>query len=175
MSENSTAPAAPVYVLGRRSKQRLADCHPVLADVVAEALSVSPIDFTVLETLRTEKRQRHMVRQGKSWTKNSRHLGRVPKHAPELGPIAHAVDLGAWIDDTINWDWDHYFDIADAMKAAAEKHNIRIKWGGCWDYLDQYDNAKQARQMYIDRKKEAGEKPLSDGPHFELCWKEFPV
>ncbi len=172
MSENPT-PAA--FVLGRRSKQRLADCHPDLAAVVERAIQLSKVDFTVLETLRTDKRQRHLVRQGKSQTKNSRHLARVPKNAPELGPISHASDLGAWIDNTISWEWEFYFLIANAMKAAAEELKVRIKWGGCWDYLDSYDSAEQAFQMYIDRKKAAGQKPFPDGPHFELCWEEYPV
>lgn len=172
MSEN---PTAPVFVLGRRSKQRLESAHPVEAAVVATAIGITSIDFAVLETLRTDKKQRQMVRQGKSWTKNSRHLGRVPRHNPEYGEVSHAVDLGAWVDGTISWDWEHYYVIADAMKAAAEKHGVRIKWGGCWDYLDLYDNAKQARQMYLDRKKAERKKPLNDGPHFELCWEEFPV
>jgi peptidoglycan L-alanyl-D-glutamate endopeptidase CwlK len=172
MSENPTPTA---FVLGRRSKQRLADCHPDLAAVVERAIQITAVDFSVLETLRTEKRQRHLVRTGDSWTKNSRHLGKVPKYAPELGPISHAVDLGAWIEGTIDWDWEHYFIIANAMKQASEELNVRIKWGGCWDYLDQYDSAEHANEAYVSRKKAEGEKPKSDGPHFELCWEEYPV
>ncbi len=172
MSEN---PNAPAHVLGRRSKQRLTNCHPDMAAVVERAIQISCVDFTVLETLRTEQRQRNLVRQGKSLTKNSRHLGKVPKHTPELGPIAHAVDLGAWIDGALDWDWVHYFTIADAMKQAAEELKVRIKWGGCWDYLDHYDNAEQAYHAYIKRKNAAGKKPFPDGPHFELCWEEYPV
>ena len=172
MSEN---PSAPAFQLGRRSKQRLADCHPVMAAVVERAIEITGVDFTVLETLRSEKKQRHLVRQGKSQTKNSRHLGRVPKNAPELGPISHAADLAAWVDETINWEWEHYFTIANAMKQASEELKVRIKWGGCWDYLDYYDSAEQAHQSYLDRKAAVNEKPFPDGPHFELCWQEFPV
>lgn len=172
MSEN---PNAPTHVLGRRSKQRLTNCHPDMAAVVERAIQISCVDFTVLETLRTERRQRQLIRQGKSCTTNSRHLARVPKNALELGPIAHAVDLGAWVKGTINWEWEHYFIIANAMKQAAEELKVRIRWGGCWDYLDQYDNAEQAAQTYIKRKKAEGKKPKGDGPHFELCWEEYPV
>lgn len=172
MSEN---PTASPFVLGRRSKQRLEKAHPDLAVVVARALQLSCVDFTVLETLRTEKRQRHLIRQGQSWTKNSRHLAKVPKHSPELGPIAHAVDLGAWIDGEVNWDWEHYFIIANAMKVAAAELGIRIKWGGSWAYLDQYDTAEQAFKAYIARKKSEGKKPKGDGYHFELCWEAYPI
>lgn len=172
MSENPTAPA---FMLGRRSKQRLADCHPDMAAVVERAIQITRVDFAVLETLRTEKKQRHLLRQGKSKTKNSRHLGKVPKNTPELGEIAHAVDLVAWVDGKPNWEWEHYFIIANAMKQAAEELGIGIKWGGCWDYLIVYDSAEQAYQNYIDRKRAVGQKSFPDGPHFELCWKEYPV
>lgn len=172
MSEN---PTSATFVLGRRSSQRLEDAHPDLRAVVAVAIQLSSVDFTVIETLRTEQRQRHMVRQGKSQTKNSRHLPRVPKNAPELGAIAHAVDLGAWVNNTVSWDWQYYFAIADAMKTAAEALRVRIRWGGGWDYLDHYDNAEQAYYAYIQRKKDADEKPFPDGPHFELCWEAYPV
>ncbi|WP_292950192.1 MULTISPECIES: hypothetical protein [unclassified Neptuniibacter] len=171
MSENSASP----FALGRRSKQRLKKAHPDLAAVVALALQRSCVDFTVLETLRTEKRQRHLIRQGQSWTKNSRHLGKVPKNSPELGPIAHAVDLGAWVDGTVNWDWEHYFIIANAIKIASEELKVRIKWGGSWAYLDRYDTPEQGFKAYIARKKAEGEEPKCDGFHFELCWEEYPV
>lgn len=171
MSETNAGP----YQLSRRSQQRLDQAHPDFAMVVSTAIQISPVDFTVLETLRTEKRQRHLVRQGKSQTKNSRHLPRMPKNEPTLGSVAHAGDLGAWVEGKVSWEWQYYFQIADAMKLAAETHGVRIKWGGCWDYLDHYDSAEQAYQAYIQRKKDAGEKPFPDGPHFELCWEAYPV
>ena len=163
------------FILGRRSRRRLEQAHPSLASVVELAIRLTDVDFTVLEALRTSQRQRHLVRTGKSTTKNSRHLARVPKNAQDLGPVAHAVDLGAWVNGTVSWDWQYYLMIADAVKRAAENLGVRIKWGGCWDYLDHYDSAKQAYQTYIDGKKSAGETPFADGPHFELCWHDFPV
>ncbi len=163
------------FILGRRSRRRLEQAHPDLASVVGLAIQLTDVDFTVLETLRTPQRQRHLLRTGKSTTKNSRHLARVPKNAPDLGLVAHAVDLGAWVNGTVDWEWQYYFMIADAMKRAAESLNVRIKWGGCWDYLDHYDSAEQAYQAYIARKKAEDEEPFADGPHFELCWRDFPV
>ncbi|WP_297310855.1 hypothetical protein [Neptuniibacter sp.] len=163
MSENPTAPA---FVLGRRSKQRLADCHRDMSAVVERAIRITCVDFAVLETLRTEKKQRRMLREGKSKTQNSRHLGKVPKNTPELGEIAHAVDLVAWVDGKPNWEWEHYFIIANAMKQAAEELGIGIKWSGCWDYLIVYGSAEQANDAYISREKAEGEKPKDNGLHF---------
>ncbi|OPX57056.1 peptidoglycan L-alanyl-D-glutamate endopeptidase CwlK [Oceanospirillum multiglobuliferum] len=163
------------YVLGARSKQRLLSCHPDLVEVVDLAIQLTTTDFTVLETTRSPSHQQLRVSQGKSKTLNSRHLPKIPKANPTLGAVAHAVDLGAWVNGTVAWDWMHYFVIADAIKTAAEFLKVPIRWGGCWDYLDHYDNAEQAYHAYLRRKQKAGETPFTDGPHFELCWKAYPV
>lgn len=125
------------YRLGRRSKQRLKGVHPDLVRVVKRAIEITEVDFTVLEGMRTLERQRELVNKGASKTMNSRHL------------TGHAVDLGAWVDGTISWDWPHYHKIADAMKQAAEELSVAISWGGDWD-------------------------GFPDGPHFQLSWKEYP-
>lgn len=108
------------FVLGARSRQRLQGVHPDLVKVVQRAISISEVDFTVLEGLRTEARQRQLVAQGASRTMRSRHL------------TGHAVDLGALIGGQVRWDWPLYYKIADAMKRAAKELNIPIEWGGDW-------------------------------------------
>lgn len=125
------------YILGRRSKQRLKGVHPDLVRVVKRAIEITEVDFAVLEGMRTIERQRELFNKGASKTLNSRHL------------TGHAVDLGAWVDGTISWDWPHYRKIADAMKQAAEELSVAINWGGDWD-------------------------GFPDGPHFQLSWKEYP-
>ncbi len=163
------------YVLGSRSKRRLGSCHPDLIKVVDLAIQVTSVDFTVLEGVRSEAHQKRLFQQAKSKTLNSRHLPKVPKNKPELGPVSHAVDLGAWVNGTVNWDWPNYFEIANSMKAAAEFLNVPIRWGGCWCLMDQYDNAEQAYYAYIKRKQAKGKTPFPDGPHFELDWGAYPV
>ncbi len=75
--------------------------------------------------------------QKKTTTSNSRHL------------TGHAVDLAAWVDNTVSWEWKYYYQIADAMKQAASELNVSIDWGGDW-------------------------KSFKDGPHFELTWSKYP-
>jgi peptidoglycan L-alanyl-D-glutamate endopeptidase CwlK len=108
------------FTLGAQSRQRLQGVHPDLVKVVQRAISISEVDFTVLEGLRTEARQRQLVAQGASKTMRSRHL------------TGHAVDLGALIGGQVRWDWPLYYKIADAMKRAAKELNIPIEWGGDW-------------------------------------------
>ncbi len=173
MSENPQATSG--YVLGRRSKQNLAVVHPDLVAVIERGLQISGCDFAVTEGNRTKKRQRQLIKSGASRTMNSRHLPKTPRKNPTLGPVSHAVDLGAWVDGKLSWDWQYYYQIADAMKQAALELGVAIRWGGGWALLDAYPTAKEARQAYVIRKRKAGKKAFIDGPHFELDWKAYPI
>lgn len=126
-----------MYQLGARSKTRLKGVHPDLVKVVHRAIEMTLVDFTVLEGLRTPERQKTLMEAGASQTLNSRHI------------TGHAVDLGAWVDDEVRWDWPLYYKIADAMKEAAKELGVSIVWGGDW-------------------------RTFKDGPHFELNRKTHP-
>lgn len=105
------------YKLGKRSIQKLSGVHPDMVNVVELAISISDVDFTVLEGIRHINRQRELYKSGKSTTMNSRHL------------TGHAVDLAPW---PISWEWDEFYPIAEAMKTAAEELEIELEWGGDW-------------------------------------------
>lgn len=123
------------YVLGNKSRRRLYGVHPDLVLVVNKAIEITTQDFTVLEGLRTLERQQQLYNTGKSKTMNSRHL------------TGHAVDLAPW---PISWDWEYFYPIAEAMKAAADEVGVPIEWGGDW-------------------------KSFPDGPHFQLPHKDYPA
>ena len=131
-----------MYALGPRSKARLKGVHPDLVKVVERAINITTVDFTVLEGVRDPLRQKKLVESGASQTMNSRHI-------PGADGYAKAVDLGAWVDDQIDWSWPLYHKIAAAMLEAARELNVKIVWGGSW--------AK-----------------FRDGPHFELDRKAYP-
>lgn len=126
-----------MYKLGPRSQMRLKGVHPDLVKVVERAIEITTVDFTVLEGVRDPLRQKRLVESGASQTLNSRHI------------TGHAVDLGAWVDDQVDWSWPLYHQIAHAMKTAAKELNVPITWGGDW-------------------------RTFKDGPHFELPRKEYP-
>ena len=108
------------FILGKRPLARLKGVHPDLIRVVKRAIEMTPVDFTVLEGVRTIARQRQLFAAGASQTLNSRHL------------TGHAVDLGAFVDGKASWDWPLYYSIAAAMNEAAELERVPIEWGGNW-------------------------------------------
>jgi len=126
-----------MYSLGVRSKARLKGVHPDLVKVVEKAIQLTTVDFTVLEGVRDAVRQKKLVESGASQTMNSRHL------------TGHAVDLGAWVDDQVDWSWPLYHKINAAMQEASKLVNVPIEWGGNW-------------------------RTFKDGPHFQLPRKEYP-
>jgi len=138
------------YNLSARSMRRLSQCHPDLQRVVMRAIRITEVDFTVLETGRTPKRQRQLFAAGASKTMNSRHLLKRAKNGDTGKRVSHAVDLGAYVGGKVSWDWPLYYKIADAMKQAAKELNVPIEWGGDW-------------------------RSLKDGPHYQLPWKQYPI
>lgn len=127
-----------MFRLGQRSLSRLEGVHPALVRVVKRAITITRVDFTVLEGLRTEERQRKLFAAGATTTMNSRHL------------TGHAVDLGAYVDGEVRWDWPLYDQIGNAMKMAALEEEVEIEWGGDW-------------------------RSFRDGPHFQLPWDKYPA
>ncbi len=108
------------YALSTRSQQRLIGVHPDLVRLVRTAIKDSPVDFTVLEGLRTLDRQKKLVAAGASRTLNSRHL------------TGHAVDLAPYFAGQVRWDWPLYYPLADHIKLTAMRLNIPVQWGGDW-------------------------------------------
>lgn len=108
------------FQLSQRSLDRLNGVHPDLVRVVKRAITLTDLDFAVLEGLRTVERQKELVAKGASQTMKSRHI------------TGHAVDLGAYIGGEVRWDWPLYARIAATMKEAARQEGVPLEWGGDW-------------------------------------------
>jgi len=108
------------FVLGSKSLKALIGVDERLVSVVKRAIEITTVDFSVIEGLRTKKRQAELVAAGASKTMNSRHL------------TGHAVDLAPYVNGRIRWDWPLFYPIADAMKRAAQELCVPIRWGGDW-------------------------------------------
>lgn len=112
------------FMLGKRSTDNLRGVHPDLVAVVRRALELSPVDFTVIEGLRTRERQAELFKQGHTRTMNSRHF------INDKTGFGHAVDI---VPLPVDWNNPKPFHlVANAMKEAAKELDVKITWGGDW-------------------------------------------
>ena len=147
------------YKLSTRSQERLMGIEHELKEVVYEAIKVTKIDFGVIEGLRTEEKQKQLVESGASQTMKSKHLE------------GRAVDLMAYIGGRGSWELNVYDEIADAMKEAAVKVDVAVRWGAAWTVTDIREwegTMEDAMNSYIDTRRSQGRRPFIDAPHFEL-------
>lgn len=108
------------FVLGTRSKSKLVGVHPDMVKVVERAIAITPVDFVVVEGMRTNARQKELVAAGASKTMKSRHL------------TGHAVDIAPCVGGKVRWDWPLFHQLAPAVKQAAVDTGIEVEWGGDW-------------------------------------------
>ncbi len=126
------------FKLSQKSLDRMSGVHPDLIKVVKRAIELTQVDFGITEGLRTVERQKQLVAEGKSQTMKSRHI------------TGHAVDVVAYADGKISWEWKLYEQISKAFKQASADVGVPIEWGGDW-------------------------KSLKDGPHFQLPVGRYPA
>lgn len=139
-----------MFKFSNRSLNNLSGVHPLLVAVVVRALSLSKVDFMVIEGVRTTERQAKLYAQGRTepgqvvtWTMNSNHFLNT---ATGFG---HAVDI---LPAPYDWKDTKPFDlVAEAMFAAAKELGVKIRWGADWN-----------------RNGIARERGETDSPHFEL-------
>lgn len=150
------------YQLSQKSLDKLKGVDERLVKVVKRAIEISPIDFMVLEGVRSK--EQCMINYGKGRTAAQCSAKGVPaKYAnPSAAKVTwlnnpfaskhydgKAVDL---VPYPVDWNDLKKFDvISKAMFAAAKELNVNIRWGADWD--------KDGKS------RERGE---SDSPHFEI-------
>ncbi|KEY58490.1 M15 family metallopeptidase [Serratia sp. DD3] len=132
----------PNFRLGQRSESNLVGVNPELVKVVRRAIEITPVDFTVIEGVRTKARQQELWDQGRTkpgkivtWTMRSKH---IEGKAVDLLPVT-------------GWDnLESFKSVSKAMFQAANELGVKIVWGADWN-----GNSVQ-------------EKGENDSPHFEL-------
>lgn len=112
-----------MFKFSQKSLNNLNGVHPNLVKVVKRALEITPVDFSVIEGVRTVEAQKANVAKGVSKTMNSMHL----KQSDGLG---HAVDLFP-----IGGNWNDYkcwLPVLNAMDKAGKELGIRLRFGITW-------------------------------------------
>ncbi len=168
------------FVLGERSLERARHVDPALIAVVQQALILSPVDAGFTEDQsRTVEQQRRKFDTGVSKVRP----GPSATHMIQSDGYSKAVDLVPWIDGAFQWgdgQWRvrtkagvvlrPFFDLAAAMRAAAIKRGVRLRWGAIWDRTlnDLPDTAAGLARAMEDYKIRHVGADFLDGPHFEL-------
>lgn len=152
------------------SKAYYAGCRPELIAVIELAIRYSLVDMRVdrYGGIRDAAMQEDLIRRRVSFTMRS-------KHRPIWGDrYSWAVDLQAWKNGQVSWDWNDYYLIAMAVDKAATElgYADNIRWGGAWDRtLADFGGKKEAYARavaeYSARRRALGKRVFIDGPHFE--------
>lgn len=163
-----------MHVFGKASQARLIGLHPDLVKVLEKAIETTPIDFTIIEGVRSDEqcyinfgkgRNAAQCEAGGCPAKYAQpHLAKVTwvghalssNHRKKADGYGHAVDIYPYpVSQVLGQPASHYeplFDeLARVMFEAAKCVGVSIRWGADWDL----DNIPRER----------GE---TDNPHFEL-------
>lgn len=105
------------FRFSQRSENNLKGVNSDLVNVIRRALEITPVDFIVIEGLRTQERQKELVAAGKSQTNNSRHL------------TGHAVDI---IPVNTKWQIEEFKPLLKAVKQAADELGVKLRFGINW-------------------------------------------
>lgn len=116
----------------KRSRERLQGVEEELAELMEEAIKESPIDFMIVDGLRTKEQQMELYAQGR--TKPGKivtkvdGVKRLSKHQ-----TGKAVDICPWVNGKLDWnDPEKFKTIANHIKNVAEELAIDVIWGGDW-------------------------------------------
>ncbi|OAT34879.1 M15 family metallopeptidase [Proteus myxofaciens] len=105
------------FKFSQRSENNLKDVNSDLVRVIRRALEITPVDFIVIEGLRTQARQKEMVATGKSQTMSSRHI------------TGHAVDI---IPVNTKWQIEEFKPLLEAVKQASDELGVKLRFGINW-------------------------------------------
>jgi hypothetical protein len=126
---------------GKRSKERLRGVDAKLVNVLNEV--VKYFDISVIEGLRSQKRQDELVAEGKSKTKFGKHV------------LGKAVDIAPY---PIDWQArDDFHLLGGFVLGIASQMGVNVRWGGDWSASSLYKGKRTTKDNSFD-----------DLVHFEL-------
>lgn len=136
--------------------------HLHLADTVVMAAKYTRVDFSVFDGLRSEAEQAQYVEARVSWTMKSMHLKQTDGYG-------HAVDLVPRVNGKLRWEWVPIYEVARAMRKAANELGVQLIWGGCWQVITGTSaDPEELMKQYVTKCLRQGKKVRADGAHFEL-------
>ena len=103
-----------MFKFGKRSRKRLEGVDAKLVNVLNELIKI--MDVTVIEGVRSEERQRELLKKGATKVKYSKHMS------------GKAVDIAPY---PIDWeDRERFHYMGGMLRGIGQQLGIRVRWGG---------------------------------------------
>lgn len=123
--------------LGQGSINALKGVYPNLILVISAAICDTPIDFTIVEGVRTTKRQQDLYAQGRtakgSIVTYADGIKSKSNHQVKSDGFGHAIDFAPYINGKLDWNNHNNFKIiADHIVSTGKRMGIKITAGFYW-------------------------------------------
>ena len=122
-----------MFYFSKNSKQLLdKGVHPDLVKLANEVIKITPIDFSITETYRSNERQKQLYKQGKSKCDG---VNIKSKHQiQDKSGCVEAIDICPYINNKLDYEaTNDLFIIVGLFIAKAKELNINIIVGALWD------------------------------------------
>lgn len=132
-----------MFSFGSVSLGNLKGVHPDLVELATRVIAISPIDFRVVDGLRTLAEEKKFKAKGASQTLNSMHL-------KQKDGFSHAIDFAVWYNGAVNFlRIDDFKTIGHIFETISPILHIPIAWGGDWHSLKDYGHIELDRRYYL--------------------------
>jgi peptidoglycan L-alanyl-D-glutamate endopeptidase CwlK len=150
-----------------KEEEIIAELHPDLQKVIAEADKMCEIPFTVVEGKRSKIRQELLWYKGEDFTDQ------------KIRSLGCAVTICATLEDIPCFSTDIYMEVADSFRFAGSNNNIKVSWGGAADTNGLIDISADTDRLMADIYEDcynimlkAGEEINPRLQHFELYYEK---
>lgn len=124
----------------KRSLDNLVGVHPLLVEFHKEAIKDTPIDYTIVEGVRTDERQKQLYAQGRtvkgSIVTYADGVNKKSNHQPKSDGYGHATDCYPFVNGklyvTEKETITYLKQLTDHFKKVAKRLNIPMKFGIDW-------------------------------------------
>lgn len=121
------------FKFGKNSEKQLATVKPALQKVARRALELSPIDFTIVQGIRTVEQSAQNVKNGTSFLKDPSKSKHITGDALDFAPLKNGK---------IDWnDLDAFWAVKQCFQMAGDELGVKLRFGADWnnsgDYRDE--------------------------------------
>ena len=135
-----------MFRFSKKSLAQLDTVDPRLKALAIQVLSVSPIDFTIVQGRRTVAQSAQNIKNGTSFLSD-------PSKSKHV--TGEAIDFAPYVNGKLDWDdREKFWTIAKLFKQEAEKMGIKVRLGADWNGSGSY--------------KDEVTRGVFDGGHIEL-------